>query len=152
PWEHADFPRKKYRPNWPLNLAIALFLSGFLSASVAGVRELLNDRVRTAAELRQRGHPPAVEIPLVKKCKRPEVVSLIGARPEAPAAHALRMLRASLAATHLWPAPRKSFVVMVTSAGHGEGKSFVAANLALAFAKTAAVNCGRVLLIDTDLN
>jgi Mrp family chromosome partitioning ATPase len=62
------------------------------------------------------------------------------------------MLRASLAATHLWPSPRKSFVVMVTSAGHGEGKSFVAANLALIFAKTAAANPGRVLLIDTDLN
>jgi succinoglycan biosynthesis transport protein ExoP len=152
PWEHAEFPLKKYRPNWLLNIAIGIFLSGFLSVSIAGVRELLNEHIRTAAELRQIGHPAAVEIPYVKSCPHREILSLVSARPQVPASHALRMLRSSLAATHLWSSPRKSFVIMVTSAGHGEGKTFIAANLALIFAKTAAANSGRVLLIDTDLN
>lgn len=61
------------------------------------------------------------------------------------AAEAIRTLRAQLALQ--WMTQRQPQVLSVVSAGRGEGRSFIAANLAVAFAQLNE----RTLLIDMDL-
>jgi capsular exopolysaccharide synthesis family protein len=85
-------------------------------------------------------------VPLAKLIKRkvaetPELVML--SRVRSMAAEKFRRLK-----TVLYNDPKGPQVLVVTSAGPGEGKSLVAANLALAF---AADMSGEVLLIDADL-
>jgi capsular exopolysaccharide synthesis family protein len=156
PWERAEIPRKKYRPNWALNLALGMFLSIFFSASMIGIRELINERVRTATELKRLGHPVSVEIPRMNRRAGRNALSVVDAHPHSSAAQALRILRSNiLAGCRLPLSAKKSLVVMVTSAGRSEGKSFIAANLGLLFANTgahAASSGARVLLIDADMS
>jgi len=62
-----------------------------------------------------------------------------------PVAEAIRTLRAQLALQ--WMKQREAQFVSIVSAGRGEGRSFIAANLAVAFAQLRE----RTLLIDMDL-
>jgi polysaccharide biosynthesis transport protein len=152
PWERAEIPRKKYRPNWALNIAIGLFLSAFLSASMIGLRELINERVRTGVELKRLGHQVSVEIPLMNRRLKAEAFSLVDRHPCSPTVQGLRMLCSNiLAGCRLPLSARKSLVAMVTSAGRGDGKSFVAANISMLLAKTDPGTHSRVLLIDADV-
>lgn len=96
--------------------------------------------------------PPGPEqitagVPLAKLIKRklinvPEIVMLH--HPRSVAAEKFRRLKTIL----VNEAERSPRVIVVTSAGPGEGKSFVSVNLALSF---AADKQGEVLLIDADL-
>jgi capsular exopolysaccharide synthesis family protein len=65
-------------------------------------------------------------------------------RPQSPAAECFRQLSRMLDASR----PQAPQAVVVTSAGDGEGKSFVALNLALAY---AARGEGRVMLLEANL-
>jgi polysaccharide biosynthesis transport protein len=158
PWERAEIPRKKYRPNWALNIALGIFLSVFLSASMIGARELINERIRTGAELKRLGHQVSVEIPRMKRRFIRDSYTLARTHPASPTVQGLRMLRSNiLTGCRLPLSAHKSLVAMVTSAGRGDGKSTIAANLGilLAEAETAfQFNSGnsRVLLIDADFS
>ena len=86
-------------------------------------------------------------VPLAKLIKRklanvPEIVLLN--KPRSVAAERFRRLRTVLANL----ADGSPSVIVVTSAGSNDGKSFVSVNLALAFASDQQ---GQVLLIDADL-
>ena len=72
---------------------------------------------------------------------------VIDLNPQGPFVEAIRLLRANLLHTM---AGRKQQAVMVTSAMPGDGKSTVAANLALTLTRAERVQ--RVLLVDADLH
>jgi len=134
------------RPEKPLfnatPLLIALAFLGSCFAGVLGVVVLdhLDPRVRYPAQVtRTMGLTILGVVPSVKRRNG-------GASPDgiAPVIEALRGVRLRVVHAHGPPGP---VVVTVTSPGRGDGKSFVASNLALAFADAGY----RTLLIDGDI-
>ncbi len=130
--------RSPFSVNSPSRYFIAGVLASLcLGIGVALLRELAADVVRGARDL-----PPTVMkdvVPVVS----PAAYDLLQQRPNEPAADALRRLALALSAA-AGSAGGGRLVLAVTSASPGDGKTFVAANLASAFAQQ-----GRsVLLID----
>jgi polysaccharide biosynthesis transport protein len=110
-----------------------IFLIGFLDPTTRTVDEL--------EEVSK--HPVIAALPASRNSNREGALALLG-DAQSPAAEAVRSLRAGL--TFLGTVDeRRSF--LITSAVPGEGKSWVAANLAYAFAAQG----DRTLLIDADL-
>jgi len=107
----------------------------------AALRLGLIDRARLRDAL-ARQH--AFAWPLPAEALAPEVFTAL--HPAAPAAEAFRDLRTRLMTS--WPAPTAGArAIAVVSAERGDGRSFVAANLAVTFAQANL----RTLLIDLDL-
>jgi protein-tyrosine kinase len=70
---------------------------------------------------------------------------IAGYRPESPAVEPLRALRSQL--SFRWPRDTGRKVIAITSAERGDGRSWLAANLAIVFAQIGE----RTLLLDADL-
>lgn len=138
----AQVPTTPVAPNMQLSLVVGAVLGLGVGLAAALLRSLLDQRVRTAADVEA-----AVPVPLLGRipfdtdtAERPLAIS---AAPQSARAEAYRALRTNV--HFLFRENRGVFVV--TSSGPGEGKSTTAANLALAFADAGH----RVALIDADL-
>ena len=141
----AEVPGRPASPKTSLVLALALLLGLPLGVGTALGAEYLDDRIRSADEIRASlglrflGFTPAMPSRQMKAG-----LSLVSRPARTEFTEALRAVRGNL----LLCAPghgTKSLVV--TSTGPGEGKTVVAANLAIALAQAGR----RVLLIDADL-
>jgi capsular exopolysaccharide synthesis family protein len=151
-------------PNVPLYYAAALGAGLFFGCAGALTRELTDRSITSLAEVeRLLGIPLLSVIPLFevrfvlsrlfpggrritgRKEKPPSSweQQTLGA-PDSSFSESLRTLRASLMLSRSSMPPQ---VVLVTSAGAGEGKSTVALNLAVVLAQQGS----RVLLVDADL-
>jgi capsular exopolysaccharide synthesis family protein len=120
-------------------LAFALGLA--LAFAVAVLVERLAGLVRTPSDLQGISLPVLASIP---RASRKLVVTMLS-EPDSPASEAVRLLRARMQlATNIDGAR----ALMLTSAAQGEGKSLVAANLAIACAQAGQ----RVVLIDGNLH
>ncbi|WP_027464901.1 polysaccharide biosynthesis tyrosine autokinase [Curtobacterium sp. UNCCL17] len=139
----ATVPSAPSAPRIPLMLAIGLAVGLVTGVGIAVLRTNLDTRVRTAEQIEAVARRPYLGGIFVDPDaqKRPLIVH---ADPRSPRSEAFRRLRTSLQFVGLGDAGR-SFVV--TSSGPGEGKSYVAANLAIALAETGA----SVVLVDADL-
>jgi polysaccharide biosynthesis transport protein len=124
---------------------------GFLLGLVlAGLAEFADKSFRSPAEIRARlglpvvGHVPPIRLGLPAEAGadvEPEVVCAV--RPKSVEAEAYRGVRTALYfSTH----GRGHQVVQITSPGQGDGKSTLAANLAVCIAQSGK----RVILIDCD--
>jgi capsular exopolysaccharide synthesis family protein len=125
---------------WEL-AAIALGVGLIAGCGIALLRDLTQDRLSDAAELPELSRLPLLgELPVSRAARKRTIVEAFGGQ----LGETVRELRTalSLAPTRL---PLK--VVLVTSAATGEGKSFVAANLAVAWARSGA----RTVLVSSDL-
>lgn len=139
----ASVPSAPSAPRVPLMLAIGVAVGLAIGVGIAVLRTTLDTKVRTPEQIRAIARrpylagifadPDAQERPLV-----------VHADPRSPRSEAFRRLRTNLQFVGLGDAGR-SFVV--TSSGPSEGKSYVAANLAIALAETGA----SVALVDADL-
>ena len=116
-----------------------------LGVALAFVLDALDTRARSPAEIRDR-----LRLPLLGRISDPppgirksNQLALL-ARPEGAEADMFRALRSTLEFANVEHYAR---LIMVTSAGEGEGKSTVAANLAVSLARAGR----RVLLADLDL-
>lgn len=141
--DKAEVPSSPASPRPLVNLAVALFVALLLSSCAIAVRGILDTAVTTSGELRGLADGP--------------VLGVIGYEPDArrhplivrhegrsSRAEAFRSLRTNLRFLNVDGAPRS---LLVTSSLPGEGKTSVAANLAIAMAQTG----WRVLLVDADL-
>ena len=139
----ATPPQRAAYPQKAKTMLILILASGVLSVLICLVMELLDKTVKTREEMENCAKLPIFgEIPFAHKTER---VDFIGYdEPEGPVAEAFRALRTSLS---LSPASSKSKLIAVTSSVSSEGKSFVALNLALTYARGGK----RVLLIDCDM-
>jgi non-specific protein-tyrosine kinase len=139
---YAGVPEAPVSPNIPLNLAIGLVLGLFLGAALAFVRDYFDDSVKSKEVVdRVTGVTMLGLIPKVD-AGGSEVVTIT--HPSAPAAEAFRSLRTAVKFLSL---ERQVRVVQVTSPSPGEGKTFVAVNLAIAFAQAGE----RVVVVGADL-
>ena len=127
-------------PGW--TFVVAGGLLGFLLGLVlAFVLEGLSGRVRDSKEVeRDLGTPVLGSVPMFREAKG-ALVSRDD--PATAAAEAFRMLRSAL----LYRAQDDTRVLMVTSGGIGDGKSTMAANLAVTLAQADK----KVILVSADL-
>ncbi|MTJ48818.1 polysaccharide biosynthesis tyrosine autokinase [Dolichospermum sp. UHCC 0259] len=146
----ALVPERPISPKIPLNLALGGFLGVILGAGTALVLESMNQSLKNIEEAnRLLGFPLLGTIPQYGE-KNPknrqegrQELPLLD-NPYSPVSTSFEMLQTNLGFT---VSDKELRVILVTSATPGEGKSFVAANLALAAAHVGR----RVLLVDADM-
>ena len=141
--ERAEVPTTPVAPRTKLNLALGLLVGLAVGFGGAIVREMFDTTIKDAATLADKtgtsllgviGSDPDVS-------KRPLVVQV---EPQAQLAEAYRHLRTSI---QFVAVDQQIGSFVITSAVAGEGKSTVAANLAIAIAQLGQ----RVVLVETDL-
>jgi tyrosine-protein kinase Etk/Wzc len=129
-------------PTLVRSLVFSLALGLFLGFALALLLETLDDTVRRPEDL-----PRDVDIRflgVVPWTGDPGTGLVVLNAPKSPPAEAFRTLRSNINFATVDDRPH---TLLVTSAGANEGKSMVAANLAVAYAQSGE----RVLLLDTDL-
>lgn len=120
---------------------IALGAGLLAGCGVALLRDLVGDRLTDPAEVVELTELPLLaELPRVRTRRKRTIPDAFRGR----LGEAVRELRTALAVA---PQRRPLQTLLVTSAGNGEGKSFTAANLSIAWALSGA----RTLLVSSDL-
>ncbi len=139
----AETPRGPVRPNTRNNLLLALFGGATLAIGLAFFFEYLDNRIKSPEEVKQHlGLPFLGMVPALfdKAIENP----LINNGVPHNFSESFRAVRTNLLFSS---AEEGSRSVVVTSTGPSEGKTVVAANLAVALAQAGQ----RVLLIDADM-
>lgn len=137
--DRALVPDAPSSPNLLVNLLISFLLGAALATAIAVLREVFDDRVRTADEMERRLNLPALgRTPYVTE-EIPEEIE----DPFSPISEAYASIRATL--DHA--VRRDHPVIQVTSSEAGEGKTTSAVALARKYASTGR----KVLLVDLDL-
>jgi capsular exopolysaccharide synthesis family protein len=140
--EPALTPTEPVRPRTTKNVVIGLLIGLMLGTGFGFLRELLDRTVKTPEDLEAAAGAPVVgSIPPFKAAKQPLPVA---GQPRTPVAEAFRKLRTNFS---FLAVDRETLCCVVTSPEAGDGKSTVAANLAIAFAQAGE----RVVLVDADL-
>ncbi|AUB37819.1 Chromosome partitioning ATPase, Mrp family, containings Fe-S cluster [Nostoc flagelliforme CCNUN1] len=145
----ALLPKKAVSSKIPFQLALGGFLGIVLGIGVALMLETMDQSLKTLEQAQQLlGYPLLGTIPLLgQKAKNSEkgLVELpVKDNPYSGVSSAFEMLQANLDFT-ISDQPLK--VIAVVSSTPGEGRSFVAANLAVAKAQMGR----RILLLDADM-
>jgi polysaccharide biosynthesis transport protein len=139
----AETPRRPASPNVAANLLLAFFGGLTLAVGIAFFFEYLDNRIKTPDEIKAHlGLPFLGLVPALfaKDLHDP----LISKGVPANFSEAFRAVRTNVLFSSADEGPK---VIVVTSAGPGEGKTLVASNLAVAMAQAAQ----RVLLMDADM-
>jgi tyrosine-protein kinase len=140
--EPALRPSDPIRPRTRVNVGLGLVLGLMVGVGLAYLRAFLDRTVKTPEELElATGVPVVGSIPPFKAGKQPVPVA---EQPRTPAAEAFRKLRTNFAFLGV---DRQSLCCVVSSPSASDGKSTVAANLAIALAQADQ----RVALVDADL-
>lgn len=145
----ALVPDKPVSPIIPLNLGLGGVLGILLGVGIALILEATDNSLKTIEEVKRLlGYPLLGTVPLAEKPKgsdgegSAELPTLHN--PYSPESAAFEMLQANLGFSI---SDKTLKVIVLSSSIPGEGKSFVAANLAVAAAQTGR----RVLLVDADM-
>lgn len=139
----AKLPQEPFAPQTLRNTALALVVGGMIGVGTAFLLDYLDDTIHTPADAQAAlGVNVLGTMPDVRESET--IGDLAASQPLLPAAEAFRSLRTSLQYASL-DTPLRT--LLFTSSAQGEGKSFMASNLATAFALTGK----RVLLLDTDM-
>lgn len=137
--DEAAVPRAPYSPNLLRNLLIALVLGAALGGSLAFLRELMDDRLRSIDELERRlGLPGLGQTPMVMG----EVDDYTD-DPFSPISEAYASIRTTLEYTGKGG---KCKTLQITSSQAGEGKSTSSLALASRFGQVGR----KTLLVDAD--
>ena len=141
----AKTPTAPVSPHPKRQAALGGIIGLVLGVGISVLREQLNDRVRTAQEVEELTRLPLLaQLPYDSETARNRGNLAMVERPASPLSEALRSLRTSI---QYLGVDKPVKVILVTSAAPGEGKSLVAANLAIAFAQANY----RTVLISADL-
>ena len=142
----ATLPTAPISPHRPLIVAVGLILGLALGIGLALVRDMLDDGVRGALDLKTQAETPVLaQIPAFRRRKGRTLSDdlVIVRNPTSPVAEAYRNLRTRVLQVAAW---RRGNLLLVTSPGR-EDKSTVAANLAAALALSGK----KVVLVCADL-
>ena len=130
-------------PSIPLNLAIGVLGGLVFGFGFAYFVAMIDDRVRNAFDVETLvGLPLIGVVPRIARMEQPDKAQIVSNGADPMVVEAFMSLHSTL---RLRDESRNAKFILVTSTLPGEGKSFVATNLALAFAsqgqRTAVVDC-----------
>jgi non-specific protein-tyrosine kinase len=142
--EPASLPSQPIGPNKLVLIILSVGLAAAIAAGAGYLLEYLDDTVRTAEDVTR-----IMQLPTVANITRiegkPLPAKLVTAlQPRLPVSEAFRVLRTNLQYASQEAPPR---TLMITSSNPQEGKSVVAANLAVVLAQAGQ----KVILVDADL-
>ena len=145
----AITPDNPVKPQKKKNLLLGLLVGGMFGVGMAFFREYLDDTIKDSEEAKRAlGWPVLAVIPCIKhnlKAERdPQHILVSQLEPNSVAAESFRSLRTSI---HFSSVNCDKKLILVTSAFPGEGKTTIAANLAITITHTGS----RVLIVDCDL-
>ena len=140
--DRAEPPGGPFKPSLLYNLAIALLLGAMLGVALALLLEFLDDTLKTPEDIEQHLRLPVLGI--IPKLASRQTVAQAVADPRSAFSEAYRSVRTALQFSTESGVPD---VLLLASAGPGEGKSTSAMTLARNFAQLGK----RVLLIEADL-
>jgi len=147
----AITPDLPVKPQKKKNLLLGLLVGLMFGVGAAFFMDYLDDTIKDEEEAKRAlGWPLLALIPAIEGDsdvgQAPTRASrlVVRTKPKSPTAEAFRGLRTAI---HFSSLKRDTKVVMITSSFPGEGKSTIAANLALTFAQAG----NRVILVDCDL-
>jgi Mrp family chromosome partitioning ATPase len=139
----AELPTSPSSPKPKRDTALGLFVGLLLGLGIAFLREQLDDKVRTRADVEELTKLPVIaELPMDAVKVQTEVAA--HERPLGVLAESVRSLRTSLTFLGVDGPLRR---IVVTSSEPGDGKSYVAANLAAIYAQNGL----RTILVSADL-
>jgi capsular exopolysaccharide synthesis family protein len=143
--EPAQQPEKPVRPNKLMNTLLAAVVGLMLAVGVVFLIEYLDDTIKTPDELAAAmGITALGAISRTPPTTKPSETLITADQPKSPVAEAYRVLRTSVQFAGVNKPLR---TMLVTSAGPGEGKSTIVANLGAALAQAGK----KVVLVDADL-
>ncbi len=138
----AEQPRQPIRPQKRLNMSLAVLGGAILACGLVFFFEYVDSRMKSPDEIR--AHLGLVYLGLLPALDTDGKYPLINGPVPAGFSEAFRSLRTNVLFSSAQDEGRS---VVVTSTGPGEGKSMVAANLAISLAQAGQ----RVLLVDGDM-
>jgi succinoglycan biosynthesis transport protein ExoP len=141
----AERPRAPTSPNKLMNLTLALFGGSILAVGLAFFFEYVDSRIKTPEEIRVHlGLAPLGMVPAIEAGSWNGPAPLISNGVPPGFAEAIRGIRTNVLFSSAEEGTR---ALVITSTGPGEGKTMIAANLAIGLAQAGQ----RVLLIDADM-
>lgn len=149
--ERATVPKFPIKPKKPLNMLVGLIMGLILGAVYAYSREYLNQTIRTTDDVYQTANLPVLAtVPLYSAKKHKRAVDLtrplyIQYSPKSLFSEGIATLRSQLSIKMPAESPK---ILLLTSCAPREGKSLIAANLALSL----AMNGYKTLIMDADLH
>ncbi len=142
--DQAVVPTQPVKPKKSLIVAIAGLLALFVGVGLTLLLEALNNTFKSTEQVENKLNLPVLGIlPLVKNHERKEIAHLFSSNDDRSFSESIRTIRTGVVLSGM-DDPHK--ILVVTSSVPGEGKSTVAANLAMALGQME-----KVLLIDADL-
>lgn len=142
--DKAMLPIMPFKPNVKLNLLLAIVVGVMGGLGLAFFLEYFTDTITNPDEISDRFHIPILGVVPLSKTNGFPVENIFVNDPGAPLSEALRSTKMSIQLSGT--ASQASSFVM-TSTKPSEGKTTMAANLALAFAAAGE----RVILVDADM-
>lgn len=139
----ATAPSDPSSPSATLNLAFGLLLGLALGVGVAILREILDTRVRTEADIKQVTDASVIAT-IGYEEDAPDHPLVVQTHPHSLRAEAFRRLRTNLQFLDIAERPQ---TIVITSSLPGEGKSTTSINVAISLADAGS----RVALVDADL-
>jgi capsular exopolysaccharide synthesis family protein len=141
--EPAAVPSRPIGPNKVLTILLAAAVGFVLSSGAAYLLDYLDNSVKTPEEIERRIKAPIIGyIPEVEE--NSENVLFVAEHPRHPVVDAYRSLRTNLEFTSIDKPVRTIFVA---SGDAGDGKSFIAANLAVSLSQAGK----EVIVLDADM-
>jgi polysaccharide biosynthesis transport protein len=141
----AEVPGRPVTPRRAFNLLMSILLGGFLAFGGTFLIEALDDRIKSPDEVRGELGLAFVGVVPEVKARREGGGPLLEQDVPSSFAEAVRSMRTSVVMSA--DMSKTSRIILVASAGQGEGKTLVACNLAVALARAQQ----SVLLIDADM-
>jgi non-specific protein-tyrosine kinase len=142
--EPAGLPRNPVGPNVPVTVATTAAVGFALAAAAAYFLEFLDDTIKTPKDVKRA--TGLITLPSIPRYDTNGIPRNLVARnePRSPAVDAYRRLRTGILSQD---EANQFNTILITSATPGEGKSSVAANLAVVLAQSGE----ETLLLDADL-
>ena len=141
----AGLPAQPFRPNRPLILAIGLFAGLLLGGALAFVLSLAEGTFQTVEEAEALFNLPVFgSVPWNARASAGPPALTVTQDPASELAESFRSLGATIS---MLTTGKKTQVLVLTSALPGDGKTFIACNLAASMAERGK----RTLLVDFDL-
>lgn len=142
--EPAEAAALPFKPRRAQVMGMALVLALMAGGGLAFLQEMMDDRLRNGEEIQSLlGQAILGSIPALQEKDPGLCARAMDVEPQSLVAEAFRTVRTAI---QFSPAGSNAQVIMVTSPSPGDGKSTVAANLAIAIAQAG----NRTLLIDAD--